>query len=116
MKNFENLAMKELKMLAKVRSINGYENMSRKQLESIFTTSSTPKPTPELITKPKKNYSCNSYKTPKDVPTLFLKPKKPVPISISIDDEFGKEWNGKKQTIIKNTVYEWYDWPVRHIP
>ena len=54
MKNFENLAMKELKMLAKVRSINGYENMSRKQLESIFTTSSTPKPTPELITKPKK--------------------------------------------------------------
>ena len=37
-------------MLAKARTVNGYENMSRQQLETIFTIPSipkwTPKPTP----------------------------------------------------------------------
>ena len=47
------LTIKELKMLAKTRSIDGYDNMSRQQLESIFAMNSSSKPTP----KPKLMYT-----------------------------------------------------------
>ena len=40
MASLQNLAIEVLKMLAKARGIDGYENMSRQQLESIFTTPS----------------------------------------------------------------------------
>ena len=45
MSSFENLTIEELKILAKPRSIDGYENMSRQQLDHIFETPSIPKPT-----------------------------------------------------------------------
>ena len=43
-------------MLAKARSIDGYENMSRQQLESTFTAMSKPKPKPtsKSASNPKK--------------------------------------------------------------
>lgn len=37
MASFDNLTMKELKMLAKLRIADSHESMSRQQLESIFT-------------------------------------------------------------------------------
>ena len=43
MVRFENLINEELKILAKTKSIDGYKNMSRQQLESISTTPSAPK-------------------------------------------------------------------------
>ena len=45
MSSFENLTIEELKILAKARSIDGYENMSRQQLDHIFKTPSISKPT-----------------------------------------------------------------------
>ena len=45
MSSFENLTIEELKILAKASSIDGYENMSRQQLDHIFKTPSIPKPT-----------------------------------------------------------------------
>ena len=56
MTSFENLTVKELKMLTKARSIDDYENMSMQQLERILTTPSTPKSTPKPASKPKKPY------------------------------------------------------------
>ena len=50
--------------------------MCRQQLESVFTTPSTPKSTPKPTLKPKK-------------PTLFLEPKKHELTSIATDEEFG---------------------------
>ena len=47
------MTIEELRMLAKAGSIDGNENMFRKQLESIFTTLPTPKSTPEKVPKPK---------------------------------------------------------------
>ena len=45
MSNFENLAIKELKMLAIPRSIDYHGNMPRQKLENIFTTPCTSHPT-----------------------------------------------------------------------
>lgn len=47
------MTIEELRMLAKAGSIDGNENMFRKQLESIFTTLPTPKSTPKKVPKPK---------------------------------------------------------------
>ena len=53
MASFENLATLELIMiLAKFRNKDGYENMSRQQLESIFGALFLPKPEPKP--RPKK--------------------------------------------------------------
>lgn len=38
MTSFDNLAIEELNTLTYARKIDGYENMSRQQLQSIFTT------------------------------------------------------------------------------
>ena len=46
MANFENLKTQELMILANLRNVEGYENMFRQQLESMFTTPPLPKPTP----------------------------------------------------------------------
>ena len=43
MARFQNFIIEKLKTLAKARSINGYENMSKQQLESIITKPSIPK-------------------------------------------------------------------------
>ena len=45
MASLKNLTIEDLKMLTKTRNIQGYKNISRQQLECIFTTPSTPKPT-----------------------------------------------------------------------
>ena len=54
MASFENLASKELVILAELRSINSYGNMSIQQLEKIFATSSAPKT--NLEAKPKSTF------------------------------------------------------------
>ena len=46
MASFENLTTQELMILANFRNVEGYENMVRQQLESMFTTPPLPKPTP----------------------------------------------------------------------
>lgn len=51
MASFENLASKELVILAELRSINSYGNMSIQQLEKIFAKSSAPKTNLEAKTK-----------------------------------------------------------------
>ena len=86
MLNFENLAIKELKMLAIPRSISDHENMPRQKSENIFTTPCTSHPTWKSI----KLTSMTATRHPKNMPTLFLKPKNPVPNSVSKYDEFEK--------------------------
>ena len=103
MSSFEKLTLEELKMLAEARSINRYENMSRQQVESIFTRPSTPKSTSKPALKPKK-------------PTPFLKPKKHEPTSITIDEEFEKSEMEKTRPLGESTWYKWYDWLIDHIP
>ena len=66
MSSLESLTIEELKILTKARFIDGYENTSTQQLDSIFTTRSTLKPTQKPASKSKK-------------PTLLLKPKKNEP-------------------------------------
>lgn len=61
--------------------------MCRQQLESVFTTPSTPKSTPKPTLKPKK-------------PTLFLEPKKHELTSIATDEEFGESEIKKQQQSI----------------
>ena len=63
MASFRNLTVEE--SIAKLRSIDGYENILRQQLESIFITPYSPKPTLKPVTRPKK---CT--------PTPSTKPKK----------------------------------------
>ena len=38
-----NLGINDMKLLAKLRNVDGYENMSRQQLERIFAIPSAPK-------------------------------------------------------------------------
>ena len=45
---FVTLAIKELKMLAKTRNIDNYENKSREESVNIFTTAPTSKPISKL--------------------------------------------------------------------
>ena len=80
------MTIEELRMLAKARSIDSYENMSRKQLESIFTTPSTPKPNAEDCSKTKKRTSMIASRPKIFTPTPTSKSKKHAPTSISIDD------------------------------
>ena len=54
MSRFEKLTIEELKVIAKPRSIDGRENMSKQHLEGIFTPASKPKPKPKPASKPKK--------------------------------------------------------------
>lgn len=42
-----------MELLAKLRNIERYENMSRQQVESVFATPSAPKPTLKPKPKPK---------------------------------------------------------------
>ena len=46
MASFQNLRVQELMILDILRNVGGFKNMSRQQLESIFTGLSLPKPTP----------------------------------------------------------------------
>ena len=62
MADFENLTMKELMILAKIRNVNGYENMS-KHLENIFTTTCLLKPTIKPALIPKKTYTYDRLNT-----------------------------------------------------
>lgn len=39
MGGFKSLSIKELMLLAKFKNLDCYENMSRKQLENVFSTS-----------------------------------------------------------------------------
>ena len=52
---FENFITQELIIVAKLRNMNGYENMSRQQLENIFTTPSSLKHTVKSASWPKKH-------------------------------------------------------------
>ena len=54
---FENFITQELIIVAKLRNMNGYENMSRQQLENIFTTPSSLKHTIKSAPRPKKHTS-----------------------------------------------------------
>ena len=59
-----NLATDKMSMLAKGRNIDGYQSISREQLEGLFSTLNiptpistiepTPKPRPRLITAPRR--------------------------------------------------------------
>lgn len=51
MASFRNLTAEE--SIAKLRSIDGYENILRQQLENIFITPYSPKPTLKPVTRPK---------------------------------------------------------------
>ena len=85
MESFENLAVNELKLLAKARIIDGYKNMSRQQLESIFTTPSPPKPTPKSKPRPKKRMPASiSAPRPKKL-TPTPTPRLEIPLSIPRD-------------------------------
>ena len=69
MTSFQNLIAQELMILSILRTVGGFENMSRQQLESIFTAPSLPKPTPKLPPRPKNH-----------TPTPVLRPKKRTPM------------------------------------
>lgn len=51
MARFQNFIIEKIKILAKARSINGYENICKQQLESIFTKPSIPKLTLKQFSK-----------------------------------------------------------------
>ena len=53
MASFENLTTPELMILAKLRNVDGYENMCMQQLENILTTTSSPKHAPKPAFRPK---------------------------------------------------------------
>ena len=61
-------------LLAKFRNIDGYENMFRKQLESILSTSQTSKPTPKPVVKPTPKEPISARRMKKATPTP--RPKK----------------------------------------
>ena len=56
-------------MLAKVRSTDDYENISRQKLDIIFTTPSSTKSTPKIKSKPKIR-SKKSITVPSPTPVL----------------------------------------------
>ena len=88
-------------ILTKLRNVDGYDDMSRQQLESIFTTPSLPKPTTKPTLKPKKR-----------TPTPAPKSKKPTSISINLKKV---KWH-KNRVLAENTWYEQYDGLINHIP
>ena len=95
MTSLETLTMKEL--IIKLKTIDGYENISRQQLESIFKTSPALKATPKTVPGSKKSKTAERT-------------------SISIDDEFGKSDMAKNRILAENTWYKLYDWLINHIP
>ena len=62
-------------ILSKLRNADGYKNMSRQQLKSIFTTPSAPKLTPRLAPKPMSMPAPRLEKTFSRL--IEYKPKKP---------------------------------------
>ena len=71
MTSFENLTSAELMILAKLRKVDGCENISRQQLRTIFPTPPTPEAFRRFALRPKKF-------TPKK-PTPAFRPKKSTP-------------------------------------
>ena len=70
MTSFDNLAIEELNTLANARKLDGYENMSRQQLQSTFSTISLSKHTLKPIPGHKK---CTPIYTPKPAAYLYFK-------------------------------------------
>lgn len=76
MANLTNLTFEELKMLAKTRKVDGYENMSRQKLESIFIIPSPHIPAPRTAPRAKNSTSSSDLRpAPKSCPG----PKKHAP-------------------------------------
>ena len=67
MAGFENLTVEELKMLAELRYVDCYENMSRQQRESniLHATRSVSEPTSKPKPKPKSASKATKKSTPK---------------------------------------------------
>ena len=51
MSSFSNFTTKELMNVARLRNLDGYKNMSKQQLEKMFTTSSESIPIPIPISR-----------------------------------------------------------------
>ena len=114
MASFQNLTAQELIILLILRNVCGYKNMSRQQLESIFTALSLPKPTHKRVPKPKSGTPTPALRHKNHTPAP--KSKKPVPTTIGIDNEREKFEMAKNRQLAENTWYEWYDWLINHIP
>ena len=67
MTSLENLTSAELMIAAKLRKVDGCENISRQQLENIFPTLPTPKPFPKFFLRP------NKFTPKKITPALMSK-------------------------------------------
>ena len=90
--------------VARLRNVDGYENMSRQQLENIFTMLSTSTPTPILISRPRPR-----PKTAIRFPTNPTPKARRTPESPLIEkDGLGKMKMAKTRSISKNTWYQWY--------
>ena len=87
MASFQNLRVQELMILDILRNVGGFKNMSRQQLESIFTGLSLPKPTNtcpnvdgfENMSRQQPESVFTGPSWPKPTPKPALRPKNCIP-------------------------------------
>ena len=70
-------------MLARAGNVDGYENMSRKQLENIFATPSAPTPTPAPSLRPKKCITPPASRSKIRTPAPAPNPEERTPIAVN---------------------------------
>ena len=117
-----NLTTQELMILSIFINVNGYENMSRQELERIFTAPSLYKPTLKSglksASKAKTKSTCKAKLKFTLKAEVKSKPKpkstKTAPISIKIG-ELEKMKIAKIRPLAENTWYEWCDWLIKKI-
>ena len=86
-------------MLAKARSIDGFENMSQQQLENTFTAPFTSKPLLKPVPKPKKHTPTTGTRHKNLHLHLLQNLKKHAPTTYSIDDKFEKSEIAKNRSL-----------------
>ena len=73
MASLEDLATQELMIIAKLRNVDDYQNMSREKPESIFTAPFSSKPTLKPKPRPKKRTLMPAHKLLQDLKNLNLR-------------------------------------------
>lgn len=103
MSSLSNFPTEKLMNVARLRNVDGNENISREQLENIFKTSLAPIPTPISMSR-LRNITCNQNSThPPSSPKCMSEP-----LQIDLDKLRNMEM-AKSRPIPKNTSYQCYE-------
>ena len=109
---WESMNLFLIKKTYRLRNVDGYQNMSRKQLENIFTTPSAPISTSNPVSRPRpRSRSRTEIRTPLTPRSTPRQTPKPLLIDA---DGLEKMKMTKTRPVPQNKWHQWYNCLINH--